>query len=149
MACKNKFISSLDLKYLGAKFLTIPDSHLEMSNSLSQIRKTRDNELPSILKEMPSDFEETPESQNQEQISRKQKIGLKIQPYRMPNLGKGRGENEYTNQQKKQISKYRSLINKIKVENEIMHKEISKMYREKKFSNDDLMKMIVNLRPEL
>lgn len=71
MVGKNKFISSLDLKYLGAKFLTIPDSHLEMCSSLSEIRKTRDNELPSILKEMPCYFEGTPEGQNYEEPSRK------------------------------------------------------------------------------
>lgn len=38
---KNKYVSSLDLKLLGAKFITIPDSHLEISSTFSTIRKSK------------------------------------------------------------------------------------------------------------
>lgn len=40
MLSKNKYVSSLDLKMLGAKFITIPDSHLETS-SLTSIHKSK------------------------------------------------------------------------------------------------------------
>lgn len=48
----HKYVSSLDLKMLGAKFITIPDSNLEMS-SLSSIRKSKHCDLPSILTTKP------------------------------------------------------------------------------------------------
>ena len=46
----NRYVSNLDLKLLGAKFITIPDNHLEVSSNLTEIRRSRDRELPSILK---------------------------------------------------------------------------------------------------
>ena len=46
----SRYVSNLDLKYLGAKFITIPDSHLESSINIAEIRKSRQFELPSILK---------------------------------------------------------------------------------------------------
>jgi len=48
MLNSHKYVSSLDLKLLGAKFITVPDCHLEM-NSLSSIRKSKNYDLPSIL----------------------------------------------------------------------------------------------------
>ncbi len=54
MLNKNKYVSSLDLKLLGARFMTIPDSHLEASHSFSTIRKSKNYELP-MLSTMPDD----------------------------------------------------------------------------------------------
>ena len=45
----SRYVSNLDLKYLGSKFMTIPDS-FEVSNNLTEIRKSRNFELPSLLK---------------------------------------------------------------------------------------------------
>lgn len=50
MLVKNKYVSSLDLKYLDAKFIAIHDSQLEMSSNLNEIRKSKTSELPSIFK---------------------------------------------------------------------------------------------------
>lgn len=50
MKGKSKYVSNLDLKYLGAKFITIPDSHLELNSNISDIRKSKEGDLPSILK---------------------------------------------------------------------------------------------------
>lgn len=41
MKGKNKYISNLDLKLLGAKFITVPDSHLEINSNLTDMRKSR------------------------------------------------------------------------------------------------------------
>lgn len=49
MKGKGKYISNLDLKLLGAKFITVPDSHLEMGSNLTEIRRSRGEELPSIF----------------------------------------------------------------------------------------------------
>lgn len=58
MKGKNKFISNLDLKLLGAKFITVPDSHFEIHSNLTDLRKSRTHELPSILR-CSSDLDET------------------------------------------------------------------------------------------
>ena len=49
MKSSSKYVSNLDLKYLGSKFITIPDSHLETSH-LHSIRKSRTGDYPSLLK---------------------------------------------------------------------------------------------------
>jgi hypothetical protein len=49
MPNKRKYVSSLDLKLLGAKFITIPDSQLEISTTFSNIRKSKSYDLPPIL----------------------------------------------------------------------------------------------------
>lgn len=54
MLNKNKYVSSLDLKLLGTRFMTIPESHLEKSNPTS-IHKARTNEFPLILPTTPYD----------------------------------------------------------------------------------------------
>ena len=46
----SKYVSNLDLKYLGSKFITIPDSHLEVSHQISDIRKSKGEDISSILK---------------------------------------------------------------------------------------------------
>jgi len=49
MKSTSRYVSNLDLKYLGSKFMTIPDS-FEVSHNYTEIRKSRNCELPSILK---------------------------------------------------------------------------------------------------
>ena len=55
MLSKNKYVSSLDLKYLDAKFIAIHDSQQEMHSNLNEIRKSKTTELPSIFKSMHDD----------------------------------------------------------------------------------------------
>ena len=48
MIGKGRFVSSLDLKYLDAKFTAIPRS--EVTNNLLELRKSKHTHLPSIFK---------------------------------------------------------------------------------------------------
>lgn len=48
MIGKGKFVSSLDLKYLDAKFTAIPRS--QDTNNLLELRKSKHTHLPSIFK---------------------------------------------------------------------------------------------------
>ena len=54
MIKKNKYVSSLDLKMLGNRFMTIPESQIEKSNPIS-IHKARTYEFPLILPTTPYD----------------------------------------------------------------------------------------------
>ena len=54
MKSMSRYVSNLDLKYLGCKFMTIPDS-FDVSQNLTEIRKSRNAELPSILKTQLAD----------------------------------------------------------------------------------------------
>ena len=46
----NKYISSLDLKLLGAKFTAINDTNQQLNRNLAEIRKSKIEDLPSIYK---------------------------------------------------------------------------------------------------
>ena len=46
----SRYVSNLDLKYLGSKFITIPDSHLEVSHHLTDLRKTKGGDISSMIK---------------------------------------------------------------------------------------------------
>ena len=54
MLSKDKYVSILGLKFLGTRFITIPDSHLEVSHSFSNIRKSKNYEFP-VLSTMPDE----------------------------------------------------------------------------------------------
>lgn len=46
----NRFVSSLDLKLLGAKFIAIKDTNQMLTRNLTEIRKSKIEDLPSIYK---------------------------------------------------------------------------------------------------
>ena len=102
----NRYVSSLNLKFLDVKFIAI-NPHDSMETSMNSIRKSRQLEFPSIMKSIHD---------NSQNITMDDSIAIttKTQNGKANSILEDSiitAENESEN---KEISKYRNMIRKVK-----------------------------------
>lgn len=132
MQGKNKYVSSLDLKYLDAKFIAIHDSQLEMSTNLNEIRKSKTSELPSILKSKLESDDTTLYTSGLSPYSRMETFESRPKP-RYQSVA--RTSLQHSQDELREVDKYKRMIAKIKSDNDLLHKEITNLYRQEKLGN--------------
>lgn len=140
MQGKNKYVSSLDLKYLDAKFIAIHDSQLEMSTNLNEIRKSKTSELPSIFHSKLED-DTTLYTSGLSPCSRLDSFESRP-PQRYQSVGRASLQQDDL----REVDKYKKMIAKIKSDNDLLHKEITNLYRQEKISTHLLTKQTSSLR---
>jgi hypothetical protein len=115
MQGKNKYVSSLDLKYLDAKFIAIHDSQIEMHSNLNEIRKSKTTELPSIFKSMHENDDTTLYTSAILPESRLDTFQSRPLPVRYQSVD--RTLNKSTAEDLVEVHKYKKLIARIKTDN--------------------------------